>query len=116
MPSVLEVQRIGVSTVLRARATTEEALDGWVKVRIIFEVVSEKKTTVPSSSPRTTTSTVSTDCFSFCGVSLLVFLFFLFLLGVSSTSVPILIEPQVKAETRDDSNVCSAAMRADEVL
>jgi hypothetical protein len=112
MPSELDVQRIGVSTVLRASAMTEEELDGWVNVRTILEDVSEKKTMVPSWSPKTTTSVVSAVRFSFCGVSLSNFLFFLFLLGVSSTSV----EPQVKAETRDDSKVCSATTRADAVL
>lgn len=116
MPSVLEVQRIGVSTVLRANAMTEEGLDGWVNVRTILEDVSEKKTMVPSWSPKTTTSIVSALRFSFCGVSLSNFLFFLFLLGVSSTSASILIEPQVKAETRDDSKVCSPTTREDEVL
>ena len=116
MPSVLEVQRIGVSTVLRANAMTEEGLDGWVNVRTILEVVSEKKTMVPSWSPRITASIVSALRFSICGVSLSNFLFFLFLLGVSSASVSALIEPQARAETRDDSNVCSATMRADEVL
>lgn len=113
MPSALEVQRIGVSTVLRASAMTEE---GWVNVHTIVEDVSEKKTMVPSWSPKTTTSIVSALRFSFCGVSLSNFLFFLFLLGVSSTSVSVLIEPQVKAETRDDSKVCSATTRADVVL
>ena len=85
---------------------TEEELDGWVNVRTILEDVSEKKTMVPSWSPRTTTSIVS----ALCGVSVSIFLFFLFL---PSTSV---IEPQVKAETREDSKVCSATRRADEVL
>lgn len=95
---------------------TEEGLDGWVNVRTILEAVSEKKTMVPSWSPKTTTSIVSALRISICGVSLSNFLFFLFLLGVSSTSVSVLIEPQVRAETRDDSNVCSATTRADEVL
>lgn len=113
MPSELEVQRIGV---LRASATTAEGLDGWVNVRTILEDVSEKKAMVPSWSPRTTTSIVSALRFSFCGVSLSNFLFFLFLLVVSSTSVSVLMEPQVKAETRDDSKVCSATTRAEEVL
>ena len=116
MPSELEVQRIGVSTVLRASAMTEEGLDGWVNVRTILEDVSEKKMMVPSWSPKTTTSIVSAFRFSFCGESLSNFLFFLLLLGVSSTSVSVLMEPHVKAETRDDSNVCSATTRADEVL
>ena len=116
MPSVLEVQRIGASVVLRASAMTEEGLDGWVNVRTIIEDVSEKKTMVPFCSPKTTTSIASALRFSFCVVSLSNFLFFLFLLGESSLSASILIEPQVKAETRDDSKVCSATTRADEVL
>ena len=116
MPSVLEVQRIGVSTVLRANAMTEEGLDGWVNVRTILEDDREKKMMVPSWSPKTTTSIVSELRFSVCEMSLSNFLFFLFLLGLSSTSVSVLIEPQVKAETRDDSKVCSPTTRADEVL
>ena len=83
-------------------------------MRTILEAFSEKKMMVPSSSPKTTTSTVSALRFSFCGVSLSSFLFFLFL--VSSISTSVLMEPQVKAETRDDSKVCSATTRVDEVL